>query len=637
MEAAIRAARQAASQGIAEPEPALAAQTAALRRALEAAQAAEVTAEQLAPAQAALRQALEVEQDWQAGQAAEQAAELARHEQAEGQQQAAFEKSLQTQRQAVELQKAVEVGHPEKLSQAIDRARDAGVEAHHVQSAEQHLQALHFVSRNLGPGPRRILEAWREVLDGMRTTRKHLQKALQSGAGFDELQAAVDAAGEAGVDEETCQLAQKVSSNRRRAHDHAMCALMSGDMRELQEAQKLLESAGGPAAELSRVRAALARPAAEVTQVPQFRGPPLASRGAELDEQPRRREALVDEEQLLQRLREARQRERQELLQQHAPMLAASHGQLGAGRAGYFSSNHINSNNNNSNNNNNNFSSGQRSPALAPEGPRVPTTWPGPRGESGDVASQQGRFKEQPAPAMDWQLPEGRGQKQQQQQQLQQRGQLADTDARLAAGLRQQPRTPGPRPSPGTGDLAHEQQLPADHRREWQQHEEQQGQEEVKWRETYAETKAQVDHARQWLDRQRVGGRQVHDAGSAGFGLGQQQHYQQQLQQQQHQQHQHQQHQQHQQQQQQQRQQQVGRYHPNPFSTAPVTPVSFGQVTNPFSSAPAAPAGYSQSLNPFAAPVHNHFGNAGAMAQNGPWGQQLPNGRSSVIDDIRHF
>lgn len=235
---------EAQQAGVAEEDPAL---VLAGERALDGLRGAESQSSAAQGPEEPAREAEEAEQ---------RQAEEARQRELEEREQARREEEELRMRSLEELRAAARGGDPDRLLRAIEQARSAGVAKVAVRSAETYLTALRFVRQGVGKG--QALRAWRTHITDLRSSRRALKEALHSGAAAEELEEAIDAASDAGVDEVTCDMARTVASHRRTAHDQAACALADGDLEELREAKAMNEAAGGPQADVAHLRHAIA-------------------------------------------------------------------------------------------------------------------------------------------------------------------------------------------------------------------------------------------------------------------------------------------------------------------------------------------------------------------------------------------
>eukprot|EP00931_Biecheleriopsis_adriatica_P118571 TRINITY_DN9393_c0_g2_i2.p1 TRINITY_DN9393_c0_g2~~TRINITY_DN9393_c0_g2_i2.p1 ORF type:complete len:790 (+),score=198.30 TRINITY_DN9393_c0_g2_i2:263-2371(+) len=259
---------------------------AALRAAISEARSRGLSTQQLPQADALLEKAVQAEKRLSADGAADEAAELYRQEQLEQQEQAQtaqLQQQQYVQRQEEMLRKSISIGNPEKISQAIDQARSAGVAESLLKDAEQQMKSL---------------------TDRRSQGAKILHAALENGANAEQLELAVDLAQAAGVDIDSCILARKVMQNRRSAHDSVDEALKSRDLEQIRKVKQLVESAGGPATDLERLRRVLEPGVTgEVLRTTSLASEPGGLSDSELAAFKQR------EEQLLQRLRQARERQ----------------------------------------------------------------------------------------------------------------------------------------------------------------------------------------------------------------------------------------------------------------------------------------------------------------------------------------
>ncbi|CAE7515263.1 unnamed protein product, partial [Symbiodinium necroappetens] len=139
---------------------------------------------------------------------------------------------------------------------------------------------------------------------------KLLQTLLAGGSAPESLRKAAEVAAAAGLAPEICAYARSAAESRSIAHEKAVAALASGNLDAIRQAKIDVELAGGPNSDLRQLTQAL-----EMQRVPATAPATASGFHSQVDvEELRRRE-----EQLLQRLRQARGRHLDELRRESSP------------------------------------------------------------------------------------------------------------------------------------------------------------------------------------------------------------------------------------------------------------------------------------------------------------------------------
>merc|ERR1719247_366860 len=156
-----------------------------------------------------------------------------------------------------ELEEAMHGGDPARLHRAIERGRRAGMPAGTLKLAERNHMAVTFLAAQ-GGGKKGVILAWRAVVTDTRTVKKQLADILLGDSSAEAIDDVVAKARELEVDDRAaCDNASRVAQQRRLAHDQVVCALVTGDLQEIEAAKRAVQAAGGPGTDLERIKLAL--------------------------------------------------------------------------------------------------------------------------------------------------------------------------------------------------------------------------------------------------------------------------------------------------------------------------------------------------------------------------------------------